>query len=286
MRLCIGTLILNEMEWLPKLLKQHLDWEGLVHWVFVEAADSVYAQANPERVSPQGLSVDGTTEALEHVAYDHPDKVTHIRFGFTESSDPAQGKCKARSAYLTEFEKYRPDYFLVLDADEFYTKTGQNQLNRWMMQKLHSGTGFVFRHREIWYPPYLREAQAPLFDKEVVGGFWDIPYCRVWKWMEGLSYASNHNTPSMSSGQLLDYRLKRCENTPHAPYMIHMGFASSLVSRTAKNRYYETRGEAVDPKRSWYCASRTAFESWNPNTILPRGARVIPYSGNIPECFK
>lgn len=286
LQLCLGTLILNESQWLQRLFDQHINWKGLKHWVFVEAADRVYAETNPERVSFQGLSTDGTTELLEELARRHPDKVTHIKFGLTSSNDPAQGKCEARSAYLEVFDLFSPDFFVVLDADEFYCHSQQDRLNRWMEQKLHSGTGFVFRHREIWYPPYSESRNEPLFQHEVVGGFWDIPYCRVWKWFPDLRYESNHNTPTLRSGQMLDYRMKRCETVPYAPYMVHMGFASKLADRAAKNRYYEARGEAADPKRSWYCASRAAFESWNPSSILPRGARVISYRGEIPECFR
>lgn len=285
-KLCIGTLILNEMEWLPKLVEQHLNWEGLVHWVFVEAADSIYAKVNPTRVSPQGLSVDGTTETLERLALLYPDKITHIKFGFTQSTDPAQGKCQARSAYLTEFEKYRPDYFMVVDADEFYTQSNQNSINEWAEQKLSVFTGATFKHLEVWYPPYLRDLNSPLFELEVIGGFWGIPYCRAWKWYSGLQYRANHNTPEFNSGQLLDGRLERCENRLNSPYMVHLGFASQLESRAAKNRYYENRGEALDPKRSWYCSSRAVFESWNPKTIMPRGAEIIHYRGDIPECFQ
>ncbi len=58
MKVCLCTLILNEMEWLPRFWVQHQRWPGLVRHIFVEAADAVYATANPDMVSADGLSID------------------------------------------------------------------------------------------------------------------------------------------------------------------------------------------------------------------------------------
>ena len=68
MSIVLSTLCLNEMEWLDKLYAQHKDWVGLEKWIFVESADRVYAETNPDMVSSSGLSVDGTTEFLRELA--------------------------------------------------------------------------------------------------------------------------------------------------------------------------------------------------------------------------
>ena len=73
---------------------------------------------------------------------------------------------------------------------------------------------------------------------------------------------------------------------PDAPQMIHLGYACDRVNRVAKIKYYEARGEAVDPKRKWYTESRAMWENWKPGMELPRGAKVIPYTGPIPEILK
>jgi len=281
MKLALCTLVLNEMEWLPKLYEQHKNWPGVEKWVFVESADRIYAETNPDMVSPEGLSVDGTTEFLSELAL-ADSRVTHIKHGFCSAKDKAQGKCEARDQYLraiTDMD-FHPNYFIVLDADEFYPFECQTDINYLLPKTL--GNGFAFRHREIWYPQYLQDRQAPLFDFEVSGGFWDIPYCRVWRWYRGLHYG-NHNTPFIGKTSL-DLRLNRMTQDG-LPYMVHMGFASQLRTRAAKNRYYEARGEAVDRKRSWYCESRQCFETWEPKMDLPRGAKVSFYTGLIPECF-
>lgn len=281
MKVALCTLVLNEMEWLPKLYEQHKNWPDMVRWVFVESADTMYTQANPDVVSADGLSTDGTTEFLEELA-NKDSRIIHIKHGFSYNDDPAQGKCESRNQYLRAIEPDAPDFFVVLDADEFYLKQGQINLNHFIPTRTE--WGHCFAHREIWYPPYLKAAGKNLFDLEVVGGFWSIPYCRVWKWFANLQY-NNHNTPSHSNGLPLDKRLAQYTQYPTSPYFVHMGFASNLENRAAKNRYYEIRGESVDRNRSWYCDSRRAFETWTPNTVLPKSAKVIKYRGEIPEVF-
>lgn len=281
MRLALCTLVLNEMEWLPKLYEQHKNWPGLSQWIFVESADRVYAETNPSMVSNEGLSVDGTTEFLESLCKSD-DRIVHVKHGISLHPDPAQGKCASRSRYLECMERVRPNFFIVLDADEFYTEGSQKRVLDQMVS-VPRANAFIHNHRDIWRPASL--INEPLFKYEVAGGFWDIPYCRGWRWFPGLRYGFNHNTPDLN-GKGLDRRLYRFDKIEGSPEYIHMGFACDPVIRASKNRYYEARGESVDPKRKWYTDSRRAFESWKPGDKLPRGARVTFYDGDVPECFK
>lgn len=280
MKIALCTLVLNEIQWLQKLYDQHRSWPDLVQWVFVESADVSYAAVNPEMVTAEGLSTDGTTEFLSDLAAKDP-TITHIKHGFCRTDDLTQSKCEARNRYLEALELVRPDYFVVLDADEFYPEQMQKKVNSLISKQM--GNSFCFTHREIWHPPFMQSVPDSLFHYEVTGGFWSIPYCRVWRWYSGLNYL-NHNTPSLN-GRGLDQRMNRMLD-PSYPYMVHMGFASRLKNRAAKNRYYEYRGEARDRQRSWYCQSRAVFETWTPETVMPRGAKVVPYTGLIPECFQ
>lgn len=279
--ICLCTLVLNEMEWLEKLYTQHCNWPGLEKWVFVESADRIYAETNQEMVSHGGLSVDGTTEFLEELAK-RDSRVVHVKHGLSKSLDIAQGKCESRQRYLNEIEAVKPKFFIVVDADEFYTFSAQEQVIEKMLSQANA-KGFVFKHRDIWRPQSV--AHEDLFKYEVSGGFWDIPYCRGWRWFPDLRYSINHNTPDLC-GRLLDHRLARFDKFVDSPEFIHMGFACNHEIRAAKNRYYEARGESIDPKRKWYCDSRRAFETWKPGDKLPREARVLVYDGDIPECFR
>lgn len=277
----IGTLALNEMEWLPRLYEQHKDWPGLKQWVIVEAADEVYARTNPKMVTREGLSVDGTTEFLEDL--DRRDgRILHIKHGMTRHEDPAQGKCAARSRYLEVADEQRPTFVVVLDADEFYPREYQPRILN-MATPFNSKDAFVFKHRDVWRPKSIQH--LPLFSHEVRGGFWAIPYCRLWRWREGMRYVLNHNSPEVG-GRGMDKRMMRFDDDPLSPEFVHMAFASSRVNRAAKHRYYEARGEGRTDHRRWYVDSRAAFETWRPGKGLPRGAEVFPYSGIIPECFR
>ena len=282
MSVLLGTLCLNEMQWLPQLWEQHKNWPELASWVFVEAADAVYAATNPTLVSSEGLSVDGTSEFLAQLAERDP-RVVYIRHGITSNPNPAAGKIAARQRYLDIAENVKPEFVIAIDADEFYTRNGQAELLRWM-RKYPKNNSFVFHRREIWRPPSI--VTRPLFTYEVVGGFWAIACCHWWRWQAGMHYGDCHNSPYGGDGVTLHKTLMRLDKERRAPQMIHLGYAADLAYRVAKCNYYAARGEAEDPTRSWYVRSRAAWESWTRKTALPKQAKVIPYKGDVPEVFR
>lgn len=286
MSVVLTTICLNEMEWLPKLWEQHHDWPELLHWVFVEGADRVYAQCNPELVTESGLSTDGTSEFLSELPF-RDRRVTYIPLGFCDDVDPAKGKRAARQRCLDIVNQWQPEFFIHLDADEFYTKEHQGRLLE-IMRDLQGHDSFVFPKREIWHPPPI--ADAPLFAYEAIGGFWGIPCCHWWRWHPGLNHNDCHNTPSRADGKPLnitgvDVRDLR-ERYQDLPQMIHMGYAANAITRRAKVRYYEERGEKTDENRKWYVQSRAAWRRWTPGSKLPHKAEVVEYTGPIPECFR
>lgn len=281
MSILIGTLVLNEIEHLPQLYAQHKDWPGLDVWVFVESADKLYTQANPSMVSPEGLSVDGTTEYLLELSASDPNLI-YIKHGHSEHSDEAQGKCSSRQRYLDAAEYVRPDYVFVLDADEYYTRLAQWEISDLLHWEGRAASCFTQRH--IWRPSSI--ADQPLFQYEVTGGFWDIPHCRGWQWQPGLRYKRDHNTPETKLGELLTTDLERYDQDSECPKCQHLGYASSLKARRAKHHYYVARGEGRTDDRQYYVESRKAFEEWKPGDQLPHDAKVLPYLGPIPEVFQ
>lgn len=281
MSLMLATLCLNEMEWLPRLYEQHKDWPGLISWVFVESADRAYAKVNPSLVTPDGLSVDGTSEFLMSLEKEDS-RVTYIPYGISMHENPAQGKVPSRNQYLAEADRVKPRRVFVLDADEFYDDLAQAGISR-VMQEDHKHLGYVFRQHHVWRP--LSIEHRPLFSLEVVGGYWDVPHARGWRWVKGMRYVDNHNTPETSADKR--YRpLMRYDNMPDTPQCAHLGFASNLNRRRAKHQYYIVRGEGSKDGRQKYVDCRAAFETWIPGNKLPHGARVIGYTGPIPEVFK
>lgn len=283
----LATLLLNEMEWLPKLYQQHKDWPGLVKWVFVESADRLYAKANPGMVSDKGLSVDGTSDYLfSEVVRQDPTVYKYIPHGFSSDKDPAQGKCESRQRYLDISNRIEPDFIVILDADEFYTFEDQYLISK-MLGEMGDTDAFIFNMRHIWRPDYIKN--NPLMELEVAGGFWGMSHVRAWRWRQGIRYAKNHNWVEDSSGQPLNKRCKFLGSGREDPMVIHVGYACSLTTRAAKHSYLEERGEGrkgVDDGRKWYIESRRAWETWRLGAPLPRGATVVPFTGRIPECFR
>lgn len=277
----LATLCLNEMEWLPKLYLQHKDWPALKKWVFVEAADVMYAKANPSLVTKDGLSTDGTSEFLKALALED-ERVIYIPYGFTSAEDPAQGKVAARNAYMEAADEIQPYFVMVLDADEFYTRADQVRIVETMCRhtRYHA---FRFGQREIWRPESI--ADQPLFQYQVTGQVFSVTHVRGWRWAHGVRYRDNHNYLSFPNGERLTRALKRCDLNPALPECIHLGFASKAIYRNAKNRYYVERGEGVTDHRQKYVDARNSFATWIPGAAMPHGCEVIPYTGPIPEVF-
>lgn len=283
MRIALCTLALNEMEWLPRLIEQHRNWPGLAAWIFVEAADVQYAKTNPDMVNKDGLSIDGTSEFLARLP-DEDQRITYIPMRPTGNHlDPSNGKLRARDAYMRELETVRPDLFIILDADEFYTHKAQEEIPRHARGLAAWGRthGFILPFRHVWRPPSI--ADQPLFSRQATGGFFDMAHCHVWRWQPGMGYTQTHVNPTLGNNPV---PLKTIRAGADGLECIHMAFASSLKAREAKHRYYAQRGEAMDPKRSWYVQTRAAWETWQPGDRLPRGARVEPYTGAVPEVFQ
>lgn len=277
MRVALCSLVLNESEFLNHSYAQHKDWPGLVGWIFVEGADRQYALSSPEKVSPQGLSTDDTTSQLDALSrLDCRVMVDH--YGWMQDPNAAQSKTKGRDRYLYRLEDLNPDIFIVLDADEFYTRADQWSINQLVH---HHPNNLCWRltQRHLWRPPSIRSRDP--FTHEVTGGYWAVRHTRIFRWESGIRYSVDHNYP-----QSRHYHpLQHMYDNPTLPECIHLGFARSPENRLATNRYYVDRGEGRDYKRKKYVDCRNAWERWKPGQRLPNGAKVDRYRGPIPECF-
>lgn len=285
MKIALATLCLNEAEFLEKSYAQHSNWPGLVSWVFVEGADRAYAEANPILVSPEGLSVDQTCPIITSLANKDAGRVRLIRHGWMEDAKVDQAKTRGRDRYLDVLEDVKPDFFIVLDADEFYTREDQERINERLAQDVKSDyLCWRFTQRHIWRPHSIRS--GPLFNLEVRGGYWAVRHVRVFRWQPGLRYKTDHNYPQSIGYSPLRHVYEGSLNHDQDPHCIHLGFARNAENREATNRYYVQRGEATDNRRSAYVQCRKAWEYWKPNgKKLPQGAHLVSYPGPIPECY-
>lgn len=290
-RILLATICLNEMEWLPKLIEQHRDWPGAVGWVFVEGTDAAYAKANPEMVNDRGLSVDGTTGYLRYFA-SLTSFLQHIPYGHVRGHSRDQGKAKLRDACIVAGRSLRPDYVIQLDADVFYTRDAQRHVCECLVNSDPESLGMCFRSREIWRPP--SQSGQPLFALEATDGLWGTAHCHCWRYVPYMEYKRSHVWPQLCTlsflgktkeGMLMSEKMERWDQRLDSPEYVHLGWASYKATREAKTRYYEARGEKLDPSRNKWMECREAWSAWKPGDVLPHGARVVPYTGPIPECF-
>lgn len=276
-KICIGLLALNEMEWLPKWVEQHIEWPDCVKIIAVESADPIFAEQCPDMVTKDGLSTDGTTEFLASVARGDS-RFIHIPHGWTRHDDPAENKTAARQRYLDIANDFEPDFVGIVDADEMYMKDDQRRINDVLASTGKSLRHYCFPFTHIWRPSSI--SHEPLFRYEVVGGFWDMAHTKFFRWLPGVKYEC-HQRPTYPDGS------DQLVNHPYeSPRCIHMAFASDSEKRRAKHAYYRARGEGKSDQRGWYVQSRSGYEIWRPGHTLPRGAEVREYHGPIPECFQ
>jgi glycosyltransferase involved in cell wall biosynthesis len=281
MKVMLATLALNEMEHLQNLYDQHKNWEGLVSWVFVEASDPSYEEANPELVSYDGLSTDGSTEFLINLAK-RDSRVLYIRHGRC-SGTKDNAKAEARQRYLDAANYIKPDFIVVLDADEFFCIEDQQRMNR-LFERKPEQHSFIIPYREIWRPESI--INQPLFQYEVVDGpLWGIVHCHLWRWHKGMRHSWHTSMSEADGSDWPPHWNFRDHQNVVVPQCIHLGFASKARYRKAKNAYYIQRGEGKGDGRHKYVECRRAFETWKPGDALPHDSRVIPYVGPIPEVF-
>lgn len=278
MRIALCTLCLNEEEFLSRSYEQHKNWPDLAAWIFVEAADVKYAEANPQLVTPEGLSVDRTGEFLDSI-FDRRVRVDH--YGWMRDHNVALSKTIGRDRYLAALEEVQPDFFVVIDADEFYTHEDQLRINETVARAPGNTLGWRFVQRHLWRPPAIEG--DPRFDLEVTGGYWNVPHIRVFRWVKGLRYRTDHNWPIAPGYRVLN---NFYEGTRLDPQCIHLGFTRAGRERKATNNYYRQRGEGRGDGRGAYVQCRGAWETWRPGMKLPRGVRVREYDGPVPECWK
>jgi hypothetical protein len=287
MRIALATIALNEEEFVAAQLSQHCDWPGLEAWIWVEGACSLYADRNPEAVNAAGLSVDGTTGLL--AAAEVNGYIHHLRFGIANDRsgalEPTMGaeKAKLRNAYCGMLD-YLGDFdaLIVIDADEFYTRSDQVEINR-IVQASPAYDRFQFRQRHLWRPPSI--AGSPRAALEVVGGYWSVPHLRVWRWRRGGRYTHDHNHV-MFPGDTWPNSARTSLRHP-GPQCVHLGFARDGEHRARTNAYYVHRGEGREQgfNRSMYTNCRASWEAWQPGSGLPHGARVEDYDGPVPAVW-
>jgi len=299
-RIVLVTIVLNEEVFIQPQLTQHIDWPGVVAWIWVEGATGLYAERHSDSINTFGLSVDKTSELLQRASRiysvdsakrNHHPIVYYIPFGFSDDFEKEMGDQKAvlRNVYCEICDEINPDILVVIDADEFYTSEDQLRINK-LVKDFPAYDAWILRQRHIWRPSSIQDNS--LFDLEVIGGYWNISHCRIWRWKRGSRYFFNHNLlhyPYIKNDKIKYFRYTIDEKSVVSlPECIHLGFARELEHRKRTNDYYVYRGEGQEPKgrnRQMYVDCRKAWEDWQPGDTLPHGAKIISYVGSKIDVF-
>ncbi len=267
MKTTFCSILLNEAEYIGRNLAQHYD--ACDQWFIVEGADRRYPS---DRVTKDGLSTDGTAEIVRGFP-DPLGKITFIQHGW------ADDKCELRNRYARLAES---GVLIVFDADEFLTHADL----AWLIDRTSrlDGPGSVrIPHVHFWKHPR----------QVIVGGYYDVPHDRAYRWLWGGRYIDNHNHPCLP---IAGKQLNQVRHVTHdrqfsfedetgavahgGPAWLHFGFAKSAENIADKNAYYLNRGEAAS--RPETTESRAAWFAEK----LPRMCRVLPWVGKLPEVFQ
>lgn len=273
-KVSVCIIALNEAEYITHTLRQIYDWDCCHEIIIVEGSVSLYPKEN---LSKEGLSGDGTT-ALIQAFPDPKNKITYVNGVFSD-------KIAQRNEYA---KRVTGTHVLVLDADEFYTHESLDLLKE-DIQNNPDAELFTFNfssdltkrtYYHLWYS----------FKDHVIGGYWNIPHNRIYKWTPGTKYTGeDHNHPTKPDGTKLQAQFIRAVET--RAICIHTGFAKSIVNQKDKNIFYVSRGEGKekDPKirarRQMYVDCRKAYETWKPGMVLPHDSKVLSFSLALPEAL-
>lgn len=265
MNVTFASIVLNESEYLERNLRQHIG--QCDRWIIVEGADRRYPAA---RVTEEGLSTDRTADIVR--GFGDP-KLEMVQHGL------ASNKCELRNRYA---ELIDDGVVIVFDADEFLTHEHLEQLIG--MCKDLPGPGSVrIPHVHFWHGP----------EQIIIGGYWDVPHDRAYRWSEGCRYLANHNHPCLPAGRqlnLANYVRHDRSLVPagpgssgwlhSGPAWLHYGFTKSWDNTSDKTQYYLNRGEANSRPDTTRCRA-----SWFEGEI-PAGCKVLNWIGHVPEVMQ
>lgn len=264
-KVIICMIAINEEQFIEANLKHIYDWDCCHEIIIVEGAVEKYPSQN---INLDGSSKDRTVEIIKNF----PDPQNKIKL--------IQGKWKnkeeQRSQYAT---RVTGDYMFVIDVDEFYTKKDLEILKQEMIDNPN-----VLQFR------FARPLGIVHFwhglERRVVGGYWDVPHQRIYKYIKGMKYIDNHNHPTLPlpDGRRMDQIKDVGTFIETKVICYHLGFARNFQQVRDKQNFYYNRGEKET--RPMYSECREAWFSWKPGMALPHGARVIPYNGPMPEVFE
>lgn len=275
-KVSVCMIVLNESEYITNALQQIYNWSCCHEIIIVEGSVELYPVTY---LSAEGLSGDDTTDLVKKF-HDPDKKIKYISGTFKD-------KVQQRNEYA---KRVTGTHVLVLDADEFYTRDSLEKLKEDIIANPEVDLfTFDFSHnieRRTYYHLWHD------LKTHVIGGYWDVPHNRIYKWMPGTAYrGDDHNHPFRPDGYKLYPQsiFIRCAST--RAICVHTGFAKEIRNQKDKNDYYVARGEGKEADsytrgmRQMYVDCRRACQNWQPGMPLPHNAILFPFELPLPEAL-
>jgi len=135
-----------------------------------------------------------------------------------------------KSRYVSQRNEYaklvKGTHVLVLEADEYYTADSLEKLAQDVIDNPDAEVfKFDFSHT-IQKRTYYHLWKG--VDKHIVGGYWDTPYNRIYKWTPGTYYKDNDDNPVHPDGRILHAHSLRVRCAPTRAVCIHAGFSNNM----------------------------------------------------------
>lgn len=254
--LSVGTIVLNGASTIQYSLASIYDVAKEI--LIVEGAVEKYAEYNPDMVSREGGSVDDTLDVIE--SFPDPDnKIKILAAGRLWRDKPEMQNMIAKAI--------TGDVFLKVDSDEVYKRRDLQRILR-EFEVDSALTLFNYRFWHFWHT----------LDQIAVGGQWDSPMARCWRWRPGFHYGTSFNFLLDDRGRKVETPLyKKIITSDRLVYHLnYAGQPGDLVR--AKLNYYANRGIETNVKDTW--------SDWQPGQgdISPThgGGRIVQFSGLLP----
>ena len=229
--------------------------------VYDEAHEIIIAEGAVEwwqrYATPEGLSTDGTTEAI--AGYPDPErKIKYIGGKFPTKLE-------------TTVEQITGTHYWLLDPDEIYTAEGIAA----MRQAIFDNQG-----KEVFHTKPLHFWHD--FEHYATGGIWDTRHLRVCEWKPGHHY-EHHTTPRDAEGRLLhekDGYYRPLSMHVDSCVRYHYGMAlTDSESMQRKIEYYEWRDKTTNPVD---VREKLEWLDWHPGARMSDGVEIHDFTGEHP----
>lgn len=250
------TIGLNEEEYIGASLRSMLKQANVEKIAVVEGCVTL----NESQANKDGLSTDFTRdEVLDVIKDDHQGKIIYERYGWAGS------KSELRNRALHLLGKGM-DYIMVVDADEVWKVADFNRLVNFIKSNPDVSV--------VWYPAFHFWKQPDLI---AIGGQWDAPLFRFFKYEDKTLFWHKHQTPVVNKmGQSVTQlgREVKLKNV----HFYHYGAMKPEKKIKAKLAYYAARDKDLTVKNTW-----SEWKEGKPTQWTHGGGSTAKFTHKHPE---